>query len=60
MGSTDVTVRKKENEARRAKAREVASNAAKVLAENPEVCQRCAADGEYRILLFWFVSCWAG
>ena len=53
-------VKKKENEARRAKAREVASNAAKVLAENPEACQRCAVDGEYRILLFRFVSCWAG
>ena len=53
-------VKKKENEARRAKAREAASNAAKVLAENPEACQRCAVDGEYRILLFLFVSCWAG
>ena len=53
-------VRKKENEARWAKAREVASNAVKVLAENPEACQQCASDGEYRILLFRFVSCWAG
>ena len=44
-------VKKKENEARWAKAREAASNAAKVLAENPEVCQRCAADGEYRIFV---------
>ena len=53
-------VRKKENEARQAKAREVVSNAVKVLAKNPEACQRCAADGEYWILLFRFVSCWAG
>ena len=53
-------VRKKENEVRRAKAREVASNVAKVLAENPEAHQQCAADGEYWFLLFQFVSCWAG
>ena len=39
-------VRKKENEARRAKAREVASNAAKVLAKSPEACWWCAVDGE--------------
>ena len=32
-------VKKKENEARRAKAREAVSNVAKVLAKNPEVCQ---------------------
>ena len=32
-------VRKKENEARQAKAREAASNVVKVLAENPEACQ---------------------
>ena len=53
-------VRKKENEVRWAKAREAASNASKVLAENPEACQRCAVDGEYQILLFQFVGCWAG
>ena len=53
-------VRKKENEAWQAKVREAVSNAAKVLAENPEVCQQCAADGEYWFLLFWFVRCWAG
>ena len=39
-------VRKKESEVRRAKVREAASNVAKVFAENPQVCQWCAVDGE--------------
>ena len=53
-------VRKKENEAQQAKAREAASNVVKVLAENPVACQQCAADGEYQFCYFSFVSCWAG
>ena len=39
--------------------REAVNNAAKVLAKNPEVCQRCAADGEsvfVILVICWFVG----
>ena len=38
--------RKKDDEAQRAQAKKTASDAAKVLMEDPEACARCAEDSE--------------
>ena len=51
---------KKDDEAWRARAKKAASDAAKVLMEDPEACARCAEDSELSGFLCLFLVGWAG